>query len=169
MDYSKVTNPAAKAFLNQFFIDRGINREFYEKVPEDKFDYRMVDIPERKSDSPRESIAHQIETEIGYIKAIEQGELKFGVGYEDLNKLKQLSKQDLLNKLQDVDQQLIDALSNEQNCSKLVKVPWSKAPMPAVAVLWAMNSHEILHTGWNLAVMDHLGIDRFPALKQMWG
>lgn len=169
MDHSKVTNPAAKAFLNQFFIDRGINREFYERVPEDKFDYRIVDTSDKKSDSPRESLAHQIETEIGYIKAIELGELKFGVEYEDLSKLKQLSKQELLNKMQKVDQQLIDILADDQNCNKLITVPWSKTPIPAVTMIWSLDSHEILHIGWNLAVMDHLGIERFPKLKQMWG
>lgn len=54
MNFEEVSSPEAKAFLTQFFLDRAINREFYEKVPEDKFDYRMVDRPERKSDSPRD-------------------------------------------------------------------------------------------------------------------
>lgn len=63
MDLTDIANTEAKRFLLQFFGDRAINREFYEKVPEDKFDFRIVNTPKRKSDSPRESLAHQIDTE----------------------------------------------------------------------------------------------------------
>lgn len=80
MVISKITDPQAKAFIEQFLRDREINKEFYKRVPEDKFDFRMVNTPQRKSDS-----------------------------------------------------------------------------------------HEILHQGWNLAIMDHLAIERFPALQEMWG
>lgn len=59
-DLSRVENSEARVFLEQFMNDRAINREFYQRVPEDKLDYRMVDTPERRSDSPRESLAHQV-------------------------------------------------------------------------------------------------------------
>jgi len=36
-------------------------------------------------------------------------------------------------------------------------------------MIWGLNSHEILHTGWNLSYMDFLEIPRFPKLKTMWG
>lgn len=45
MDISKITDPQAKAFIGQFLKDREINKEFYRRVPEDKFDFRMVDTP----------------------------------------------------------------------------------------------------------------------------
>ena len=50
-----------------------------------------------------------------------------------------------------------------------VKVKWSKNPILALQMIWGLNNHEILHTGWNLAYMDFLGIERFPQLKAMWG
>ena len=50
-----------------------------------------------------------------------------------------------------------------------VKVPWSQELIPAIASLWGLDSHEILHTGWNLALMDLLDIERFPDLKKVWG
>jgi len=162
-----VTNPAAKAFLNQFFGDRAINRVYYEKVPDDKFDYRMVDTKDRKSDSPQESLAHQIGIQRDYLYAIETGKLEFKSG--DNKTLKALPKSKLLKLFQEEDERMIQILSDENNCKKPVIVYWSKEPIPTVSMLWSLDSHEILHTGWNLAVMDHLNIERFPALKKMWG
>ena len=63
-----------------FRSDRKVNREFYEKVSEELFDYRMVDTAERKSDSPRESLAHQIRVQREYMRAIQAGKLEFGHG-----------------------------------------------------------------------------------------
>jgi uncharacterized damage-inducible protein DinB len=110
MDYSKVTNPKARDFLSTFFANREINREFYQRVPEDKFDFRMVDTPEKKSDSPRESLAHQINVQRTYMLAVEKGELKFKDYYNQ--DLVSKSKNDLLTEFEKADQELIDLLSN---------------------------------------------------------
>jgi len=169
MDLMGVENAEAKRFLHQFFSDRTINREFYEKIPEDKFDFRIVDTPKRKSDSPRESLAHQIDTERDYINGIKNGDLKFRVIYDDLVKPIKLSKSELLQKLQDEDNELVKVLSNKEIDKKMVIVPWAKEPIGALSMIWALDSHEILHTGWNLAVMDCLDIERFQSLKEMWG
>lgn len=168
-DLTSVTNAEAKRFLLQFFKDRAINKEFYEKIPENRFDFRIVDTPERKSDSPRESIAHQIDTERDYVNGVKIGELKFGIVYNDLARPIKLTKSELLEKLRDEDNKLVKALSNKDIAEKAVKVPWAKEPIRALSIVWALDSHEILHTGWNLAVMDCLGIERFQKLKEMWG
>jgi len=165
MDYSKVKNPGAKAFLSVYFPNRNLNLEFYKRVPEDKLDFRMTP----KSDSPRESMAHQIDAERDYLGGVENGKLKFGVEYEDLKDLSKYSKADLLNMLEAEDKRLVDLLSDEKNCKRRVLAPWSSVPMSAIMMLYGMSSHEVLHTGWNLALMDLLGIERFPAMKQMWG
>ncbi len=165
MDYSKITNPEAKFFLSIYFPNRELNMEFYKRVPEDKLDFKMTE----KSDTPRMSIAHQIDAQRDYLLGVEKGELKFGVEYEDLKDLSKYSKDELLKMLETEDKRMIDLLANEESCKRLVKAPWSPVPMPAVSMLYGMNSHEILHTGWNLALMDHLGIERFPSLKKMWG
>lgn len=167
MDISKVTNPKAKDFLKTFFANREINREFYERVPENKFDFRMVDTSERKSDSPRESLAHQINVQRTYMLAVEKGRLKFGDFYNQ--KLKAKAKKELMAELKKADQELIDILADEEKCKKKVQVPWSKKLIDIVDMLWALDQHEVLHTGWNIAVMDHLNMERFPALKRMWG
>jgi uncharacterized damage-inducible protein DinB len=167
MDFSKVTHPKAKFFLQSFFANREINREFYQLVPEESFDFRMINTPDRKSDSPKESLAHQINVQYTYMQAIDKGKLSFGA-YSN-QKLKVQTKAELLTELKKADQELIQILSNKENCNKKIKVPWSKEPIFAVDMLWALDQHEVLHTGWNLAIMDHLGIERFPSLKKMWG
>lgn len=169
MDISKIANPAAKMFIDTFLANRNINKEFYNLVPEDKLDFRMVDIPQIKSDSPRESLIHQIDTTRDYLNGVTSGVLQFDNQYEDLHLPKKLTKSDLLKKLGETEKELIDVLSDPKISNKKVKVPWSKEPIPAIDSLWGLNSHEVLHTGWNLAVMDHLNIERFPALKRMWG
>lgn len=166
-DTSQITDPEAKRFAISFLQDRAINREYYERVPEDKFDFRMVDTPSRKADSPRESLGHQIGVQHDYMNGITSGTLSFESG--DDKQLKKLSKNELLKKLQEADEKLIKILSNSEIGNKKVKVPWSDTPIPAIASLWALDSHEILHTGWNLAVMDHLNIERFDNLKRVWG
>lgn len=163
----RVTDPEARRFLGSFLRDRAINREYYELVPEDKFDYRMVNSPKRKSDSPRESLAHQIGVERDYVYGIATGTLRFESG--DDPELKKLSKSKLLELLSESDRTLIDTLATPGIMSRSVTVPWSPQPVPMVAVIWALDSHEIMHQGWNMAVMDHLDIPRFESLKQLWG
>lgn len=167
MKFLKVTGPKARDFLKTFFANREINREYYERVPEDKFDYRMVDKLGRKSDSPRESLAHQINVQRTYMLAVEKGRLKFGDFYDQ--ELKAKTKNELLSELKKADQELIDILADDKKCKEKVQAPWSKKPIDVIDMLWALDQHEVLHTGWNIAVMDHLGMERFPALKKMWG
>lgn len=169
MNISKVKNPEARAFLEQFLIDREVNGEFYKLVPEDKFDFRMIDTLQRKSDSPRESLVHQIDTTRDYINGVKVGVLKFDIDYKDLGKTQDLTKNDLLDKLEESTQELIQIISSPGISRQKVQVPWSKNPIPAISSLWGLDSHEVLHQGWNLALMDHLNIKRFPALKRMWG
>lgn len=169
MNISKISDPQAKAFLEQFLRNREINKEFYKRVPEDKFDFRMVDTHERKSDSPRESLAHQIDTTRDYINGVKTGVLQFGIKYDDLQEPENLTKNELLIELEESEQELIEVLSDPEIGNKKVKVPWSKEAIPAISSLWGLDSHEILHQGWNLAIMDHLNIERFPALKAIWG
>lgn len=167
MDFSRVTHPEARDFLESFFTHRAINREFYQRVPEEKFDFRMVNTPEKKSDSPRENLAHQINVQRTYMKAVDQGELKFGDYYDQ--KIKAQTKEELLTELEKADRELIDLLTDEEKLKKKVVVPWNKEGVEAVGMFWALNEHEILHTGLIIAMMDHLNMERFSALKKVWG
>jgi len=138
-------------------------------VPEDKFDFRMVDNNERKSDSPRESLIHQIDVTRDYVNGIKTGRLNFKIVYPDLQNGKALYKGQLLILLEKSEKELISVLSDPKIENAVVAVPWSHESESVLSMIWALDSHETLHTGWNLAVMDHLGIERFPELKQMWG
>lgn len=169
MDISKIGDPTIKDFIEKFLKDREINKEFYKQVPEKKFDFRMVNTPKRKSDSPRESLIHQIAITRDYINALKTGILQFGIKYEDLTPPHNLTKDALLRKFDETEEELIELLCNPAIVNKKIKVPWSKEPIAAISALWGLDSHEILHQGWNLAIMDHLDIKRFKALKNMWG
>ena len=167
IDISKVKDSEAKRFLKHFFEHREVNREFYQKVSQGKFDFRMVSNPQKKSDSPRESLAHQIKVQKSYIGAIGKGRLKYS-DYDHL-RLGVKSKKGLLSQLEKIDKELVALLTNSKNLKKKIKVCWSKERITPVQMLWGLQEHEILHTGWNLALMDHLNIKRFSALKKLWG
>ena len=167
MDFSKVTEPEARKFLNSFFAHREINREFYQRVPEREFDFRMVDTAEKKSDSIRENLAHQINVQRTYLKAVSTGQLKPGHDHDQALKTK--TKDALLIEMEKADQELINLLADEKTAQKKVSVPWSEEKVRAVSMFWATNEHEILHTGIIIALMDHLKMERFPALKKVWG
>lgn len=169
MKISNITNRETRRFINQFLIDRQINKDFYQMVSEEKLDFRMVDNPQRKSDSIRESIVHQIDTTRDYINGARTGILKFRQVYQDLIDINNYSKLHLLQKLTDTENELMKLLSDPEINNKRVIVPWSQDPIPAVSSLWGLDSHEILHTGWNLALMDLLNIPRFPSLIKVWG
>jgi len=165
-------SPQAKIFLEAFSKNRAINKEFYSLVPEDKLDFRMVDTPERKSDSPRESIVHQVYVTRNYIHSVEVGEYKWSdERYEQVMKedISGFNKQQLLVELKKTEKELVGLLSHESINSKQVKVSKNSKPISFISSLWGLNNHEILHMGWNLAIMDHLDIPRFQKLKEMWG
>jgi hypothetical protein len=158
-----------KCRFSSFLADRNVNREFYERVPEVQFDYRMVDTPSRKSDSPRESLAHQIRVELEYILGIKNGKLEFGILHDAEARLRSLSKAALLDELKTADDELTRLLGDSNIAIRQIEVPWSSDKQSILSLLEALHSHEILHTGWNLAIMDHLNMERYPALKELWG
>lgn len=61
----------------------------------------------------------------------------------------------------------VSSIKNPQVRSQ-VEVPWG-GRMNAVDLLFFLRDHDILHIGWNLAVMDHLNMPRFESLIQYWG
>lgn len=164
-----ITNPKAQAFFKQFKANRRVNRDFYQLVPEEKLDFRMVDTKDKKSDSIRESIVHQIDTTRDYINGVKSGKLQFDISYPDLEDASLLTKEGLIQKLQETEDELTKILSVPDIENKKVVVPWSTEPVEAIDSLWGIDSHEILHQGWNLAEMDHLQISRFPSFIEMWG
>lgn len=170
-EIQRVTSREGLNFTTSFLMNRNINREYFMLVPEDKFDTHLVSDKKVQSDSPRKNIKHQIDTTRDYICGIKTGLLKFrrDEEYVDLQNPELLSKQELIDKLDESTIAVIITLQNPDIESITVTVPWSKVPILALQMIWGLNNHEILHTGWNLAYMDFLHIPRFFKLKAMWG
>lgn len=166
---TRIVDPAAQAFWQQFLRHRAVNKAFYARVPEDKLDYRMVETPNRRSDSPRESIMHQIYITKQYVAAATHGKLQFDITGHVPPSVQTSTKAQLVEALGQTERELAEVLSDASVLSKKVKVPWSTAPVPVITMLYGLTSHEILHEGWNLALMDHLDIERFPEFVLLWG
>jgi uncharacterized damage-inducible protein DinB len=172
LDTSKIASQEARNFLWRFMLNREVNREFYRRVPTDKLDYHMVDTKTRRSDSPRESLLHQLFVVRNYVYSVQHGVMQWGEERQQLIMAPALSrwgKARLLAEMERTEQELVDLLALPDIESRTVKVGWQDEPLSAIRLLYGLNDHEILHTGWNLALMDHLGIERYPALSRLWG
>ena len=172
LDTLRITSAEARSFLWRFMMNREVNREFYRRVPAEKLDYRMVDTKTRRSDSPRESLLHQLFVVRNYVHSVKSGVLQWGEERQQLlmpPALSRWGKQRLLSEMQRSEQELVDLLALPDIESRSVKVGWQDEPLAAIRLLYSLNDHEILHTGWNLALMDHLHMERYPALARLWG
>jgi hypothetical protein len=102
-----------------------------------------------------------------YFNGIRSGKLEFkSMGVEHY---RQMTKEQLLAHMGRIDQEMLAYLTSETFDSEArVAVFWG-GDMNAVDVLYFLRDHDILHIGWNLALMDHLNIPRFDSLIQYWG
>jgi len=167
LDISSIANPHVRQFYALYWPQRQIVHDFYTRLTDEQFDYRMVESPERKSDTPRESLAHILYVQLVYLTSAKTGSLEFkSMGVEHYG---QMSKAQLLAEMERIDEAMFTYLTAEAfDSNSRVQVFWG-GEMNAVDVLYFLKEHEILHIGWNLALMDHLHVPRFPSLIQYWG
>lgn len=167
IDISAIKNPEVQVFYRLRWPMHLVNYDFICLLSEEQLDFRMVDTPGRKSDTQRESIAHLLYVELVYLNGVKSGCLEFkSMGVEHYSKM---TKTQLLAEWERIDEEVYSYLTSESFDSKaLVEVPWG-GKMNAVDLLFFLRDHDILHTGWNLAIMDHLNIPRFKSLITYWG
>ena len=167
LDIASIRNPQVRFFYRNYWPMRRINRDFYMLLPEEQYDYRMVDGPERRSDTPRESLAHLLYVQLVYYRGVRNGSLVFAD--MDVDAQSTLSKEQLLAEMERIEQEMYVYLNaDDLDSSRSIDVFWG-GQMNGVDVLYFLRDHEVLHTGWNLAIMDHLNMPRFESLIQYWG
>ena len=166
-DISSIRNPQVRHFYSLYGSQHQIVYDFFTCLTEEQFDYRMVDTPERKSDTPRESLAHILYVQLVYLNGVKTGKLEFkSMGVEHYT---EMTKAQLLAEMERIDEEMFTYLTGEAfDSNSTVDVPWG-GEMNAVDVLFFLKDHDILHIGWNLALMDHLNVPRFESLIQYWG
>lgn len=162
-----ISNPQVRLFYAMYLSQRDILKDFYEQLPEEQFDYRLIDVPERQADSPRESLAHLLEYRLLVFNGVKTGTLVFqSMGGEHY---RQMTKEELLTRWSQIEQELFDYLTDERfESDTMVSMPWG-GEMTKIESLYLIRDHDILHIGWNLAIMDLLKMERFPSLIQYWG
>ena len=166
-DVSSIRDPRVRTFYSLYWPQHQAIVDFFACLSEAQFDYRMVDTPERRSDSPRESLAHILYVQLVYFEGVRTGKLEFrSLGVEHY---RQMTKAQLMAELERIDGEMFAYLTAEGFDSESpVEVFWG-GKMNAIDVLFFLRDHDILHIGWNLAYMDHLNVPRFESLIQYWG
>ncbi len=166
-DIGAIADPQVRGFYGAYWPQRQIIYDFFTQLTEEQFDYRMVDVPGRRADSPRESLAHILYVQLVYLNGVAGGVLEFkSMGVEHY---RLMSKAQLLAEMERIEAQMYAMLTAEGFDSRRpVRVFWG-GEMGVVDVLYFLRDHDILHIGWNLALMDHLEVPRFESLVAYWG
>jgi uncharacterized damage-inducible protein DinB len=165
-DLSQIPDPETRNAFQIFYAQRIVLRDFFAQLSEDQFDYRMVDRPGRRSDTPRESLVHLITVQRWYIQGLTSGELSFAP--IDDSAYRDLPGAGLLAELDRLDDTVFNIISQPDYSPQApVACPWGT--VPRTVMIHIMRDHDILHIGWNLALMDHLDIPRYESLRRLWG
>ncbi len=162
-----IKDSRVRVFYSLYWPQHRIIVDFFTALGEENYDYYMVNRPQRKSSTPRQSLAHILNVQDIYFNAAKTRKLVFDS--PGLATYKTMTKAALIDRLRTVDQEMYDYLtSGEFDSASTTVVPWGK-PMNTVDVLFFLRDHDILHIGWNLAYMDHLEVPRFESLVRYWG
>ncbi len=166
-EITSIKNQSVQAFYSLYWPQHQILMDFFNLLPEEQYDYRMVDTPQQKSETPRESLAHIIHVQWVYLNGIKTGTLDFNsISIEPFNKL---TKADLQAEWERCDKEIYAFLTAEAfDSTSTVHVPWGGS-MNGLDLLFFLRDHDILHIGWNLAYMDLLDLPRYTSLIQYWG
>ncbi|HET9588339.1 MAG TPA: DinB family protein [Anaerolineales bacterium] len=167
LDIASIHDPRVRIFYSLYWPQHLILRDFFSLLQENQFDYSMTEIPERKADTPRESLAHILYVQLVYLNGVKTGKLEFkSMGVEHYTGM---PREQLLTEMDRVDEALFKCLtSNAFDSNNTVDVPWGGS-MNAIDLLFFLRDHDILHIGWNLALMDHLNVPRYDSLIRYWG
>ena len=166
-DIGSIRDAKVRVFFSLYGPQHQILCDFFACLPEEDYDFRMVDRPDRKAETPRESLAHVLYVQLVYLNAVQSGKLEFKSMRTE--HYKELPKAQLLAEMERIDRCLYETLTSPDFASEQgVVVPWG-GEMNAVDLLFFLRDHDILHIGWNLAYMDHLNMPRFETLIQYWG
>ncbi len=162
-----IKDDRVRTFYSLYWMQHQIVVDFYSALAEEHYNFRMVDTLERKSDTPRESLAHILYVQLVYFDSVKTGKLEFKS--MSVEHYATMSKAQLLDEMGRIDGEMYAYLMAESfDSNRSTNVFWGGA-MNAIDVLYFLRDHDILHIGWNLAYMDHLNMPRFNSLIQYWG
>ena len=162
-----ITNEKVRTFYALYWPQHQVIRDFYARLREGQFDIRLVDRPARKADTPRESLAHILYVQLVFLNGARTGTLAYqSMGCDHY---RELPAAQLLAELDRIDAELYAYLTaTDFDAERRVHVEWG-GEMNVVDMLFFLRDHDILHIGWNLALMDFVEMPRFDSLVQYWG
>lgn len=77
LQIDSITDQQVPQFYALYWPQREILHDFFSRLSESQFDYRMVDTPEGQADTPLESLEHIRYVQLVYFDAVNSGTLEF--------------------------------------------------------------------------------------------
>lgn len=153
--------------FDTFKAHRNINRTFFDLLEPKHYDYRMVSTEKITSNLPRENIARIIGVTRCYVDSLKSGELILSWrDNKDLYPSQDHAKAEFLD-LWDQEVNGLESILVDETYKGLINTYWGESA--TFGILDVLKNHEILHIGINLTIMDHIGMERFNELIEMWG
>jgi hypothetical protein len=127
----------------------------------------MKESDSRKTDTPRESLAHILHFQLINLNGMKAGKLVYES--QNVDHYWKISRKELIAEMERIDGELFEYLTDEDfNKDTPIITPWG-GEWSCLDILSSLRDHDILHIGWNLALMDFLDMPRFASLAAYWG
>jgi hypothetical protein len=152
---------AACRFYADFAHYRELNLDLYRRLQPGQIDLRVAPDAVRPGGSPRDSLLHHLYVTRNYAYSARHEQMQWGREREALLYVpawQTFSKERLVMEMERIEAELLQPLSAPDFEHRLIRVPWSLQPLPALAVLRGLIDHEVLQLSWNRSLFSRLGI-----------
>lgn len=136
--------------------------DYYIGIPEERFGEGIG-----QGDSPQFELAHQIVNTSLRANALKEGSLSSWSNPEQLELYQKMSRDILLDKLDQSTVSLYDAVVASNPHGK-VNLPFGKTSS-SVDFLWGAVRHDVLHLGMAIKFGDYFGVPRPSSVRILYG
>jgi hypothetical protein len=167
MSLERIKDDRVRSSFGHYLIQRSILRDFFNNLSDDDYDFRMLENENRKADTPRESLAHTLHFQLINFSALKTGKLEYKS--QGVDHYWKISRSELIAEMERIERLFFEFLTAEDfNENAIIITPWGEQ-WNCLDILSGLRDHDILHIGWNLALMDFLDMPRYASLANYWG
>jgi len=167
MKLEHIKDDRVRFYYERYLSQREILRDFFKNLSDDNYDFCMLENEKRKTDTPRDSLAHILHFQLINFNGMKTGKLVYKS--QGVDRYWKISRGELIAEMERIDRELFEYLAaNDFDKDAVIVTPWGEQ-WNCLDILSGLRDHDILHIGWNLALMDFLNMPRYASLANYWG